>query len=65
MQQNHGRVYLEEENNLTLAEVVDLIKQDIDKGLLYVLKWNLEYVLRKNLLIHLDSVKAYNYYKNA
>ena len=64
MQQNLGRVYPERENELTLDETVNLIKEDLDKGLLYVLKWNLEYVLRKDLLIHLDSVKAYNYYKN-
>ena len=64
MQQNLGRVYPERENELTLEETVNLIKEDLDKGLLYVLKWNLEYVLRKDLLIHLDSVKAYNYYKN-
>lgn len=64
MQQKNGRVYLETDNELTLEEVVDLIKKNIDEGLLYVLKWNLEYVLRRNLLIHLDSVKAYNYYKS-
>ena len=63
MQQKLGRVYPERENELTLEETVALIKENIDKGLLYVLKWNLEYVLRKDLLIHLDSVKAYNYYK--
>lgn len=63
MQQKLGRVYPERENELTLEETVALIKENIDKGLLYVLKWNLEHVLRKELLIHLDSVKAYNYYK--
>ncbi|MCI8310336.1 MAG: hypothetical protein HFJ45_09340 [Clostridia bacterium] len=51
-------------NELSLEELVELIKKDIDKGLAYTLKWNLESILRRNLFIHLDTVKAYNYYKN-
>ena len=58
-----GRIYKDGSNKLTVEETVNLIKKDIDAGLLYVLKWNLESVLRKELLIHLDSVKAYNFYK--
>jgi len=58
-----GRIYKDASNKLTVEETVDLIKKDIDAGLLYVLKWNLESVLRKELFIHLDSVKAYNFYK--
>lgn len=63
MQLKLGRVYSKEHDELTLEELVDFIKRDLDGGLLYVLKWNLEAVLRKNKLIHLDSVNAYNYYK--
>lgn len=58
-----GRVYKDGSNKLTVEETVSLVKKDIDAGMLYVLKWNLESLLRKGLLIHLDSVKAYNFYK--
>lgn len=64
MLQNHGRDYMKNPNELSLEELVELIKKDIDKGLAYTLKWNLESILRRNLFIHLDTVKAYNYYKN-
>ena len=57
-----NRNYLKNENELSLNELVELIKKDIDKGLEYTLKWNLESILRRNLIIHLDSVKAYNFY---
>ena len=62
MQLKLGRNYLKENNELSLDEVVELIKRDIDSGLLYVLKWNLQSILRRNLYVHLDSVKAYNFY---
>ena len=58
-----GRVYPDKSNELTVEETVNLVKKDIDEGMLYVLKWNLESILRKELYIHLDSVKAYNFYK--
>jgi predicted HD superfamily hydrolase involved in NAD metabolism len=56
-----NRVY-KSNDELTLDELVNLIKDDIDNGLFYTLKWSLESILRRNLLIHSDSVKAYNYY---
>ena len=58
-----GRVYPDKSNELTVGQTVNLVKKDIDEGMLYVLKWNLESILRKELYIHLDSVKAYNFYK--
>jgi predicted HD superfamily hydrolase involved in NAD metabolism len=58
-----NRNYMKTENCLTLDELVNLIKTDINEGLSYTLKWSLEFILKKNLLIHLDSVKAYNFYK--
>ena len=57
-----NRVYDNNENELLLDELVDLIKSNIDKGLEYTLKWNLQSVIKRNLLVHLDSVKAYNFY---
>ena len=62
MQQKLGRDYSKNHNELSLDEVVDLIKKDIDEGLIYVLKWSLDSILKRNLLIHIDSVKAYNFY---
>lgn len=57
-----NRKYMDEGNDLTLNELVDLIKTNLDEGLRYVLKWTLQYILEKDRLIHLDSVKAYNFY---
>ena len=57
-----NRKYKSNINNLSLEELVNLIKIDIDKGLEYTLKWCLEDILRKDYLVHLDSVKAYNFY---
>ena len=57
-----NRVYDNKENELSLDELVELIKSNIDKGLEYILKWNLQSVIKRNLLVHLDSVKAYNFY---
>jgi predicted HD superfamily hydrolase involved in NAD metabolism len=47
---------------LTMEELVNLIKTDIDKGLYYTLKWCIGDVLKKDKMLHLDSVKAYNFY---
>ena len=58
-----GRKYKSELNELTRDEIVDLIKKDIDEGLEVVLRFSLRSLLSKNLMIHLDSVKAYNFYK--
>lgn len=57
-----NRNYMNNENELSLDELVELIKTNIDEGLEYTLKWNLQSILRRNLLIHLDTVKAYNFY---
>ena len=57
-----NRNYMSNENELSLNELVELIKTNIDEGLEYTLKWNLQSVLRRNLLLHLNTVKAYNFY---
>ncbi len=57
-----NRNYMSNENELSLNELVELIKTNIDEGLEYTLKWNLYSVLRRNLLVHLNTVKAYNFY---
>ena len=58
-----NRTYTNELNLITLDELVDLIEKDIDEGLSYVLSYTLKYILSKNLYIHINSVKAYNFYK--
>lgn len=57
-----NRNYMNNENELSLNELVELIKTSLDEGLEYTLKWNLQSILRRNLLVHLDTVKAYNFY---
>lgn len=59
-----NRKYDSKHDDLTLEELVNLIKEDIDKGLDYVLTWSLKSILDRNICIHLDTVKAYNFYKN-
>lgn len=57
-----GRIYMNELNQLTLDEVVFLIKKDINKGLFYVLNFTLKSLLHRKLYIHNNSVEAYNFY---
>ena len=59
-----NREYKDNENELSLEETVNLIKKDINEGLIYVLKWSIKSILRRNLYIHLDSIRAYNYFLN-
>lgn len=47
-----------------LENLVNMIKKDIDEGMLFALKWTIEDVMKKGFLIHLDSVKAYNFLMN-
>ncbi len=58
-----GRVYKSELNMMTLDELVNLIKKDIDDGLIYVLSYTLKSLIYRNLYIHINSVNAYNFYK--
>ena len=41
---------------------VDLIKKDIDKGVMEVSKWIINNLLDNNRLIHVNGIKCYNYY---
>lgn len=45
-----------------LQYYVDLIKEDIDRGLFEVSKWCLQDIISKGKLVHLDTVKCYNFY---
>lgn len=45
----------------SLDELVERIKKDVNDGLLFTIKWNIEKVLEKELCVHMDSIKAYNF----
>ncbi len=52
------------EENRTYKELdnlVNMIKDDIDEGMLFTLKWTFNDITNKKYLLHLDSVKAYNF----
>ena len=40
----------------------ELIKEDIDKGMLEICLFTLNKLIEQKVVIHLDSVKCYNYY---
>jgi len=43
---------------------VDLVKKDIDQGVFEICKWVSERLLERNEVVHLDTIKCYNYYNN-
>lgn len=52
----------EEGRNYCSSKYVDMIKKDIDKGIVEVTKWVINNLLERDVLIHVDSIKCYNYY---
>lgn len=44
-----------------LDNLVNMIKDNIDEGMLFTLKWTFNDITNKKYLLHLDSVKAYNF----
>lgn len=52
------------EENRTYKELdmlVNMIKENIDEGMIYTFNWTFNDITNKRFLLHLDSVKAYNY----
>lgn len=45
-----------------VSEYVELIKKDIDKGMVEISKRVMNKLLKNNKVIHLDTIKCYNYY---
>ena len=45
-----------------VSEYVDIINKDIDKGMVEISKWVMNKLLKNNKVIHLDTIKCYNYY---
>ena len=52
----------EENRSYDYTEYVDVIKTNIDEGMVKVSKWVIDSLLERNNLIHLDSIKCYNFY---
>ena len=52
----------EEGREYCSSQYVDIIKNDIHKGMILISKWGLNHILEKNEIIHLDSIRCYNYY---
>lgn len=55
-----GRKYKDEEKNKKLEEARIIAKEDIDRAVLYEIDMSLEYTLKKNELIHPDSIYTRN-----
>lgn len=51
-----GRSYFD------LDYYVELIKKDIDRGLFEVIKWSIENITSKEGIMHIDTIKCYNFY---
>lgn len=43
-------------------EYVDIIKNDIDKGMVEICKWTINKLLSENVTVHPNTLKCYNYY---
>ena len=41
---------------------VDIVKKDINQGMIEISKWVINRLLETNKLIHLNSIECYNYY---
>lgn len=54
----------EESKNYEKDFYVQTIKNDIDKGMVEVSKWVINNLTERKRVIHLNTVKCYNYYTN-
>ena len=52
----------EENRDYNYSEYVELIKSNINNGMFEVAKWVIKNLIEKNKMIHLDSIKCYNFY---
>lgn len=48
--------------NCSKSQYVDLIKEDIDKGMVEISKWVINKLLNNNKVIHPDTINCYNFY---
>lgn len=54
----------EENRKYCSSNYVEIVKKDINQGIIEICKWVINKLLENNELIHLDSIKCYNYYIN-
>ena len=54
----------EENRNYNKDPYVAIIKKDIDEGMVEVSKWVINNLIEKKRVIHLNTIKCYNYYTN-
>lgn len=52
----------EEGRNYDKDYYVNLVKKDINQGVFEICKWVAERLLERNEVIHLDTIRCYNYY---
>lgn len=52
----------EENRKYCSSNYVDTIKKNIDQGIIDICKWVIDRLLETDGIIHLDSIKCYNYY---
>ncbi len=45
-----------------VKRAIDIVKKDINQGMIEICKWVVNRLLENNKLIHLNSIKCYNYY---
>lgn len=52
----------EENRKYCSSNYIDIIKKDINQGMIEICKWVVNKLLENNKLIHLNSIECYNYY---
>lgn len=55
----------ENRNYIDIDYYVETVKENINKAMFEVSKWVINLLLERNSVIHLNTIKCYNYYKNA
>ena len=43
-------------------EIVEMVKGNIDKAMIFVLKWTIDKLVKGEKKIHVDTINAYNFY---
>lgn len=54
----------EENRKYCPTQYINIIKDNIDNGMIEVSKWVMNNLLQNNKIIHLDTIRCYNYYAN-
>lgn len=54
----------EENRKYCSSNYVEIIKKDIDNGIVEICKWVINNLLENNKVIHINSIECYNYYIN-